>query len=76
MSSTIIKLKINMVTRLSFIDANSLMYKIRTEDVSEDFSKCIKSELKMSLKILVRMKKYLILVIIQISQNIMMIQTN
>ena len=65
-----------MVTRLSFIDANSLMYKIRTEDVSEDFSKCIKSELKMSLKILVRMKKYLILVIIQISQNIMMIQTN
>ena len=76
MSSTIIKLKINMVTRLSFIDANSLMYKIRTEDVSEDFSKGIKSELKMSLKILVRMKKYLILVIIQISQNIMMIQTN
>ena len=65
-----------MVTRLSFIDANSLMYKIRTEDVSEDFSKGIKSELKMSLKILVRMKKYLILVIIQISQNIMMIQTN
>ena len=65
-----------MVTRLSFIDAISLMYKIRTEDVSEDFSKGIKSELKMSLKILVRMKKYLILVIIQISQNIMMIQTN
>ena len=43
-----------MVTRLSFIDANSLMYKIRTEDVSEDFSKGIKSELKMSLKILAR----------------------
>ena len=71
-----IKLKINMITRLSFIDADSLMYKIRTEDVSEDFNKSIKSELKMSLKILARMKKYLILLIIQISQNTMMIQTN
>ena len=47
--------------RLLFTDTDNLMYEIKTEDVYE---------------VLVRIKKYLILVIIQLSQNIMMIQTN
>ena len=48
-------------SRLLFTDTDSLMYEIKTEDVYEDFSKD---------------KKCQILVIIQLCQNIMMIQTN
>ena len=48
-------------SRLLFIYADSLKYEIKTEDVYEDFSK---------------IKKFLILPIIHLSQNIMMIQTN
>ena len=48
-------------SRLLFTDASSLMHENKTEDVYED---------------LVRIKKCLILVITQLSQNIMMIKTN
>ena len=48
-------------SRPLFTDTDSLMYKIKTEDV---------------MQILVRIKKCLLLKIIQLSQNIMMIQTN
>ena len=46
---------------LSFTDTDSLMYEIKTENVHKDFSKN---------------QKIFDLVIIQLSQNIMMIQTN
>ena len=38
--------------------------------------KCRKSKLKMSMKILAAVKKFLILLIIELRQNTMMIQTN
>ena len=47
--------------RVLFRDTDSLMYEIKTEDVCKNLGK---------------IKKCLILVIIQLSQNIMMIQTN
>ena len=56
-----IKYKHGNNSRLLFTDTDSLMYEIK---------------LKIFMKILVRIKKYLILEIIQLSQNIMMIQTN
>ena len=56
-----IKNKYGNNSRLLFTDTDSLMYEIKTEDVYEDFSKD---------------KKCQILVIIQLCQNIMMIQTN
>ena len=46
---------------LLFTDTDSLMYEIKTENVHKDFSKN---------------QKIFDLVIIQLSQNIMMIQTN
>ena len=48
-------------SRLLLTDTDSLMYEIKTEDVHEE---CIS------------IMKYLILVIIQLSQNMMMIQIN
>ena len=56
-----IKNKYGNKSKLLFTDIDNLMYEINTEDVYED---------------LVALKKYLNLVIIQISQNTMMIQTN
>ena len=56
-----IKNKYGNNSRLLFTDTDRLMYEIKAEDVYEDFSKD---------------KKCLILVIIQLSQNIMKIQTN
>ena len=56
-----IKKKYSNNSRLLFTDTDSLIYEIKTEDVYGDFSKD---------------KKFFILVIIQLSQNIMMIQTN
>ena len=47
-------------SRLLFTDTDSLMYEIKTEDI----------------KILATIKKLLALVIIQLSQNIAIIQTN
>ena len=48
-------------SRLLFTDTDSLMYEIKIEDVYVD---------------LVKTKKCLILLVIPLSQNIMMIQTN
>ena len=48
-------------SRLLFIDTDSLMYEIKTEDVYEDFSKG---------------KEMFDFSFIQLSQNIMMIQIN
>ena len=64
MNSIMITLKINCGnnSRLLFTDIDILLYKIKTEDAYEDFSK--------------NKKKCLTLVIIQLSQNIMIIQTN
>ena len=56
-----IKSKHGNNSRLLFTDTDSLMYEIK---------------LKIFMKILVRIKKCLILEIVQLSQNIMMIQTN
>ena len=56
-----IKNKYGNNSRLLFTDNDNLMYEIKLTDVYED---------------LVKMKKYLILVIIRLGQNIMMIQTN
>ena len=56
-----IKNKYSNNSRLLFTDTDSLLYEIKARDVCEN---------------LVRMKKCLILVIFQLSQNIMMIQTN
>ena len=53
--------KCGNISRLLFTDTHSLMYEIKTEDVYEHFSKY---------------KKYLISVVIQLSEYIMMIQTN
>ena len=60
-------------SNLFFTDTDSLMYEIKTVDVYEDFSKL---KLIMSMKILATIKKYLTFGIIQVSQNIMIIQTN
>ena len=49
-------------SKILFTDTNSLMYEIQTEDVHEDFS---------SIK-----EIFMISVIIRLSQNTMMIQTN
>ena len=51
----------NVHCNYSLIMIDSLIYEMKTKDV---------------LKILVRIKKYLILVIIKLSQYIIMIQTN
>ena len=56
-----IKNKYGNNSRLFFIDADSLMYEIKTEDVYKDFSND---------------KEMLTLLILQLSQNIMIIQTN
>ena len=56
-----IKNKYDNKSKLLFTDTDSLMYEIKTEDVYEDFG---------------RNKEMLILVIIRLSQNTMMIQTN
>ena len=56
-----IKNKYGNNSRLLFTGNDNLMYEIKLKDVYED---------------LVKMKKYLILVIIRRGQNIMMIQTN
>ena len=56
-----IKNKYGNNLRLLFTDIDNLMFEIKTEDVYEDFS---------------NNKKCLTLVIIQLSQNIMIIQTN
>ena len=56
-----IKNKYSNNSRLLFTDTDSLLYEIKAKDVCEN---------------LVRMKKCFILVIFQLSQNIMMIQTN
>ena len=56
-----IKNKYGNKSKLLFTDIDNLIYEINTEDVYED---------------LVALKKYLNLVIIQISQNTMVIQTN
>ena len=62
MNFIMIILKINMVTTQDcYSRTDSLMYVIKTEDVYEDFSKD---------------KKSLILVIFQLSQSFMIIQTN
>ena len=58
-----IKLKINMTTNQNYYSQTLINY-------------CIKLKLKMPTKILAARKKYLISVIIQLSQNIMIIQTN
>ena len=55
-----IKNKYDNSSKLLFTDTDSLMYEIKTEDVYEDFSN----------------NKCLTLVIIQLSQNIMIIQIN
>ena len=55
-----IKNKYGNNSRLLFTDTDSLMYEIKTEDVYKDFSK----------------DKCLTLVIIQLSQHFMVIQTN
>ena len=55
-----IKNKYSNNSRLLFTDTDSLMYEIKTEDI----------------KILATIKKLLALVIIQLSQNITIIQTN
>ena len=59
--SDCVKNKYGTKSRLLFTNTDSWMDEIKTEDVYEDFSKD---------------KKYLVLEIIQLSQNIMMIQTN
>ena len=56
-----IKKKYSNNSRLLFTDTDSLIYEIKTEDVYGEYSKD---------------NKFFILVIIQVSQNIMMIQTN
>ena len=56
-----IKNKYGSNSKPLFTDTDSLMYEIKTEDAYEDFSSN---------------KKILILVIIRLSQNTMMIQTN
>ena len=56
-----IKNKYGNITALSYTDADSLMYEIKT---------------KVSMKILATIKKCLTSVIVQLSQNIMIIQTN
>ena len=56
-----IKNKYDNKSKLLFTDTDSLMYEIKTEDVYEDFGSN---------------KEMLILVIIRLSQNTMMIQTN
>ena len=56
-----IKNKYGNNSRLLFKDTDSLMYEIKTKDVYEDFR---------------NYKESLTLVIIQLSQNIMIIQTN
>ena len=58
---TIMKIKYDIKLILLFTYTDSSVYKIR---------------IKLFMKILVRIKKYLILVIILLSQNIMMIQTH
>ena len=52
---------VKTIKRLLFTDTDSLMYEIKTEDVYEDFSND---------------KEMFDLVIIQLSQNTMMIETN
>ena len=56
-----IKNKYGNNSRLLFTATDGLMYEIKTEDVYKDFTV---------------IKKYLTLVIIQLSQNIMIIETN
>ena len=56
-----IKNKYGTKSKLLFFDTDSLIYEIKAKNTYEVFSKS---------------KKCLILVIIQLSQNIMMIQTN
>ena len=56
-----IKNKYDNKSKLLFLDTDSLIYEIKTEHVYEDFSSD---------------KKCLILVIIRLSQNAMLIQTN
>ena len=56
-----IKKKYSNNSRLLFTDTDSLIYEIKTEDVYGEYSKD---------------NKFFILVIIQVSQNIMIIQTN
>ena len=56
-----IKIKYGNNSRLLFTDTDSLMHEIKIEDVYEDFSKD---------------KNCLILIIIQLGQYIIMIQTN
>ena len=56
-----IKNKYDNKSKLLFTDTDSLMYEIKTEDVHEDFSSN---------------KKCLISVVIRLSQNTMIIQTN
>ena len=56
-----ITLKINVTTNLNYYSqTDSLVYEMKTEDVHEDFSS----------------NKCLILVIIRLSQNTLMLQTN
>ena len=56
-----IKNKYGNIARLLLIDTDGLMYEIKTEDVYEDFSKD---------------KKCLILLIIQLNDSFIIIQTN
>ena len=56
-----IKNKYDNKSKLFFTDTGSLMYEIKTEDVYEDFSSD---------------EKCLILIIIRLTQNSMIIQTN
>ena len=56
-----IKNKYENKSKLFFTDTGSLMYEIKTEDVYEDFSSD---------------EKCLILIIIRLTQNSMIIQTN
>ena len=60
----ILKIKYDKNSRLLLTHTDSLMYEIKTEDVYEDFSNDKEK------------KKCLTLVIIQLSRNIMVIQTN
>ena len=48
-------------SRLLFTETDSLMYEVKTEDVYKDFS---------------NIKKCVTLIIIELSQNIMIVQTN
>ena len=63
MNSIMITLQINMVTTQDYYSLILIVWHMKLKT-------------KMFMKILVRIKKCLILVIIQLNQNIMMIQTN